>query len=407
VSAYSRNERLIAQFLEQFPLLRSFLKYLYQRIVYIKNYKTFKIKIKDGWQLYDPFPEIKGHTFFGYYDKSPFCKNGNLLTHAVNNEICSIYVRIKEGELLYISKTDSWNWQQGAMATWINDDCVGFNKIEDEKLAFFIYSIEKRSITFKHNDPLQCYSLKKNIYASISYDKLNFLRPEYGYQKLKKTRFNKNYGIKIYNIFSNQCIHSISLDEVISFLGVNDNLDNSKLNHCQFSPNGKLILFMFRTFRKDGKYSFLLIWDYKNNKLIKLIDDRVVSHYSWINDNEIIVWGRINNQTGYHTISINKKSAQLYFKDELLLGDGHPTYCGKGEKMITDTYPDKSRFSSLFLLNLASNEEHKLAQLKQPWKFVAHNRVDLHPRFSPDCNMISIESGHSGFRRQYIISEDI
>ena len=88
MSAYSKNERLIAKLLEQFPLIRGLLKYLYQRLVYLMNYTSNKVKINSGWVLEDPFQKIKGHTFFGYYDKSSFNGRGDLLTHAVNNNTC-------------------------------------------------------------------------------------------------------------------------------------------------------------------------------------------------------------------------------------------------------------------------------------------------------------------------------
>ena len=365
MSAYSSHERLIAKFLEQFPVLRIAVKYIYQRFAYLKNYSSTKMKIEEGWLIEDSFSEIKGHTFFGYYDKSSFSKSGHLLTHVVTNNTCSIYIKTASGEMVKVAETEAWNWQQGAMATWLNDECIGFNDIVDEQTVFCIYSLKQRRIMHTHNDPLQSYSSIKNIYASISYEKLNSLRPEYGYEKLTNKDCDNNEGIKILKAFSGKCIHDIKLDEIISFLGLSDKVENSKLNHCQFSPSGNLVLFMYRTFRNNGKYSYLLAWDYENNKLIKLMDDRIVSHYSWIDDNKIIVWGRVDQKTGYHTMNvIDEKSNLLKFKNPLLLGDGHPSVCNKNKIILTDTYPDKARVSTLFLLSTATGEEKKIAQLK-------------------------------------------
>jgi hypothetical protein len=403
VSAYSRNERLIAKFLEQFPLLRAIAKYFYQRIVYLQNYSSIKIKIKDGWVLEDPFQDIKGETFFGYYDKSSFNLNGDLLTHAVIDGSCYIYVKLASGELLKIAKTKAWNWQQGSMATWLDNDFIGFNDIFNGLVTFCIFSIKKGCVIKKHSNALQSYSLTNRIYASISYEKLNLLRPEYGYCKLVNNDFDINYGIKISDIETGESIYRINLDKVIKLIGENDNKTKVKINHCLFSPNGESLLFMYRAFRKDGKYSYLLLWDYKKDLLTKLMGDRIVSHYSWINDKKIVVWGRIENQTGYHFLNLNKKTVFNNFKHPLLLGDGHPSYCIKGNTILTDTYPDKSRVSSLFLIN--NDIESQVLQLKQPWKYKNSRRIDLHPRFNQKCELITLESGHSGNRRQYVLKK--
>ena len=138
---------------------------------------------------------------------------------------------------------------------------------------------------------------------------------------------------------------------------------------------------MYRAFRKDGKHSYLLSWDYQKNKLSLLLREKVVSHYSWIDNETIIVWGKMHNRSGYHVLHLNAESYPLELKNPLLLGDGHPSYSHSSKKIVTDTYPNKQRMSTLFLLDAKSMEEEQIAQFKQPWKFNGSRRVDLHPRF--------------------------
>ena len=84
MSSYTKKERLVAQFLEKFPALKIFIKYLYQRLVYLKNFKLDRVFVNDSWELKDPFLGVNGHTFFGYYDKPSLNINGDLLTHVVS-----------------------------------------------------------------------------------------------------------------------------------------------------------------------------------------------------------------------------------------------------------------------------------------------------------------------------------
>jgi hypothetical protein len=403
MSDYNKMERFLAQLLEAFPIIRQFAKFFYQRLMYVLNYSSSNLILSHGYTLIDPFKEINGETFFGYYDKPSINMQGDIVTHQVDKGSCVIFVKLLDGELIQISGTDAWNWQQGAMATWLTDKHIAYNDVVDDMVVCCVYSLDQKRIINKHKYAMQCYSSVNNLYASIDYKKLNSLRPEYGYEKLTVNEYNKDEGITIVDVYSGKSSFNLTLSEIIIFLQLNDTIVKSKVNHCQFSPDGKLILFMYRSYRSDGKYSYLLVWDYSHGILIKLMDKRVVSHYSWIDNNEILVWGRGEVETGYHVVNLNGECNFFKVKDPLLLGDGHPSVCSKTKNILTDTYPNKSRMSTLFLLD-GENEE-KVIQLKQPWKFNGPSRVDLHPRFNRDADLITLESGHSGYRRQYILKK--
>jgi len=46
----------------------------------------------------------------------------------------------------------------------------------------------------------------------------------------------------------------------------------------------------------------------------------------------------------------------------------------------------------------------ELGRFFAPWRFDGENRCDLHPRWSPDGNCVSIDSSHEGVRMSYIIN---
>ena len=53
------------------------------------------------------------------------------------------------------------------------------------------------------------------------------------------------------------------------------------------------------------------------------------------------------------------------------------------------------------LIPLAKLETH--LNRKQVFKHARYFRIDLHPRFSPDGRMVSIDSSHEGFGRQIYV----
>ena len=403
MSAYSKRERKLATYLENFSRIKALIKFFYQRLVFIFNLPRKEIEIADDYVLEDLFPELEGETFFGYYDKPSINIKGGMLTHCVSKGICSIYYKTSNGVLTKVADTNAWNWQQGAMLTWLNSKQIAYNDISEGMAICCIYSIDLKRIIKRNQYPIQCYSASKGLYASIDYHKLNLLRPEYGYKRLTVKNFGKDEAIKVCQIYSGSVQFQLYLNEIIKFLEIKDLPKNVKVNHCQFSPDGNLILFIFRVFRHNGSHRFLLSWDYKSGSLQKIFSRRLVSHYSWISNKEIIAWGKGTEGTGYHIADIYGNSKYLKLKNLLLLGDGHPSFSVKDQTILTDTYPNKSRMSSLFLIE--EKNEKQLLRVKQPWKFNGSNRVDLHPRYSADKKLITIDSGHNGLRRQYVVKK--
>lgn len=85
------------------------------------------------------------------------------------------------------------------------------------------------------------------------------------------------------------------------------------------------------------------------------------------------------------------------------IGDGHPSFSPDGKWIITDTYPDRARLQHLLLYNIEDKKLVVLGSFFSPLKFSRPNRVDLHPRWSPDGKFISIDASFERIRRNYIL----
>jgi Tol biopolymer transport system component len=135
------------------------------------------------------------------------------------------------------------------------------------------------------------------------------------------------------------------------------------------------------------------------------MDDRIVSHYHWKDEKFLLVWGRLNNKGDQYYLVNVENSKIITMKNEVLnkYGDGHCSFSPDKRWVITDTYPDRSRNQRLLLFDTINNKCTVLGKFFSPWKFIGINRCDLHPRWSPDGKLISIDSAHSGCRKTYFL----
>ena len=84
-------------------------------------------------------------------------------------------------------------------------------------------------------------------------------------------------------------------------------------------------------------------------------------------------------------------------------GDGHSSFSPNRRWILTDTYPDKSRKQHLLLYEVTTEKLIELGSFFSPLKFSNALRCDLHPRWSPDGQAISIDSTYQGQRMTYIL----
>ncbi len=424
-------ERRIGRFLSSMPKAHRFFKRVYQTLNYLAfRKKGFLYKIHPRSSLCSIQSLLntsnnnnynnKAALFFGYYDKSPWCKDLSLfLFHSClmknrgDLELRIIDLVSRKNRSFGLTKT--WNYQQGAMLQWLNwfdFKVVAYNSlIKDSIGSLFVklnkdFSIEKIA---ESNWPIQSIHPSEEKFISLNYSRLALFRPEYGYKILtKKTRFFENDekdGLWQIN-WPNDIDWFLSLD-FLKKINPQANMlcAHHKVNHAIYSPNGKRVIFMHRWLAKKGKFSRLYSVDSDGSNLNLLLDNEMVSHYSWRNDEEIIVWARTFDGTDNYLLlnTISGKIEILGAGIFDVFGDGHPSFSKCGRFILTDTYPDRQRIRKLLLFDLETKKVALLGEFLEPLGFDNQLRCDLHPRFSPDDSMISFDSAFSGSRETYIM----
>lgn len=420
MASYSKAERLVAKLLEATPWLRDMVRWSYKRLIYLLHRRPgFSYSIPDKSNLKSPYQilgikEVEDEDlFFGYYDKSPWNKSMSKMVFHSSADSDQIQIKLFDLEnktVEVIGQSETWNYQQGSMTQWVNDETIIFNVLlDDNKLGSRLYNIsEDKTIDYKM--PIQCVHPNGKSAISLNYCRLMWLRPDYGYaQAFSNFERNMDYkedGLWQINLENGQFSLLISIEELILYRTTPEMAkSNHKFNHVMYSPNGDNLIFMHRWLGTLGKWSRLYLYNLKSKTFKLLMDDKMISHYSWRCNVEVIVWGRHQNNDGYYIVNTENgkiESVSEGYYDQY--GDGHPTFNPKNKnEYVTDTYPDKSRVRHLLVNACDSNHQSKLGQFFSSWKFEDEERCDLHPRWSPDGNFISIDSAHTGRRKSYIL----
>ena len=169
------------------------------------------------------------------------------------------------------------------------------------------------------------------------------------------------------------------------------------------SPSGKSFMFLHRWISKGQKYDALIVANIDGTNIKCLADDDMVSHCYWINDNEIISYMRDQkNGNRYYIININTNDRKIVGKGIIdNFGDGHPIVFK--DKLIFDTYPNRSRLKELYLYNFKEETLIKIGEFYESLKYNEETRCDLHPKFNYTGDLVFIDSVHQGNRSLYQI----
>jgi len=414
MNKYNRNEKYLAVLLSNNPLIKNIIKKVYQHINFLLYKKKYRLKSKFKISEVD---NSNLSSFFGYYDKSPenfsgtkviyYRSNVNTINKPSEKDSIQIILKcLKTNTTKVIDKTFAYNWQQGAKMMWITDAKFIYNVFSKQINSYHskIYDINNK--TFKSLD-IPVYECFKDVSIySLNFSRLMDIRPDYGYRNFTPIIDYDNYqndGIFKLNINNNSYSLIISLKQLIDLKPLS-NMNNAKhlVNHIMVSPNGENLMFMHRWISKSGKrFDRLILTDSEGANFRILTDNEMVSHCCWNGNDSIVGYFRHNDEDGFYQISTLNYTIESFAKELIGFGDGHPTILSN--KMIFDTYPDRSRMKQLYIYDLSQKKLQFLAEFYESFQFYNETRCDLHPRFNCDQSSIYVDSVHQDIRKLYKI----
>ena len=403
-----------------------------------------------------------GNYFFGYYDKSPLNANNTLLLACKTNfihravecdDVLDIgYFNYKDSsEFIKIASTRAWNWQQGCMLQWFADGSdyrIIYNDIVNNKFVTIIFNIKTLEQKIL---PMSYYTMSSHgdFVLCIDNERHSFYRPNYSYRGVdnlsKKHPFLENDGIWFIDVKTKKTKQIVSLKQMAGIKPLS-NMQGAVhyLEHLMISPNNERFIFLHRWKVLDGGvYSRLYTADVDGSNVYLLLDSGRVSHICWKNDREIVGWAGLSNPinslrkykqivkffinplmplykkiSGGDSIAGNSKLSSLVAGDSYitfidktdvklrlsqidLKMDGHPSFSkGNGNLLLTDTYPIESNNNKqeLILFDLGSKSIISKTYFNHAKYSRSPMRCDLHPKWSHNGKMISIDTIDKGHR---------
>lgn len=407
----NKLEKIVYNLVKENPKLKLKLRNIYQSIFDLipdkKNFFIKSIKYKEGY-------------FFGFHDVSPFSYDEKyILSNKLNIELrmpnnedaLTVGYWDKNFEnYIELSDTYAWNYHKGCRLQWCGEkshNCI-FNNVENNKLIANIISIDTNEIK-KIDYAIDTVSPNGMFATSFSYERLNRYMPGYGYNYSDEACFEENTsnktGLFLIDIKNNTRKLIVSLEQ-LSKIEYEDTMKNAHhyVTHTEFSPDGERIAFLHRWTYEDPnkRYTRLVTCKLDGSDIYVSNTTGMVSHYDWNEEYGILAYCRVNNIDG-HYIFPTYKMDKSYRVAEKLNSDGHQSYIPNSKYFITDTYPDKYRYSKLYLCNIESKDTKLIVDVKSYKKFQSPNvykhwACDLHPRVSPLGNYVCFDSVYPGKR---------
>jgi len=341
------------------------------------------------------------HTFFGYYDKSPFNdENSKLLAITTNHDdiiskpeeaIIGYFDLEKNSNFLEIDKTTTWCWQQGCRLMWFGKDSVIYNKVVNDNYGSVVYDIKNKKQIKQFDFAIYDKTSDNKWALSLNFSRLQYFRPGYGYcnflKEEEKTQVLKSDGIYLCSLENNSKELIISLPQIIAIKNDDRMIESEHyINHLKFSPDDKTFLFYHIWNRGNRRYTRAILANIEG-EIIRVIDNKTfMSHYTFKNTNELLIFTK-TKKNGYHLYNLERDS--YYIINSKLQEDGHQTFIND-EEILSDSSPNKfTRNQKIIIFD--KSDLKILAKLYSPIKYVGEYRCDLHPRVSSDKQLISID----------------
>jgi len=356
------------------------------------------------------------HTFFWYYDKTPFdLKDKNILCIAVDNfksKICYILLyNLEDKRFKELGTSFTWNTQMWCRLFWFNKEknLIIYNDYDNGKYISIIKNVNTNFIEKKIDLPVYDISINKDKLFSLDFSRLNTFRKWYGYgiieDKTKNEKIPKNNGIWMHNINTWERKLILSLEEIVKV-----NYDSTMkdayhyINHISCNKYDNDSFIFFHLWQKSWKrYSRAIFYNLKNNSFKVINKGKMVSHYDWESQNKILIYSEENGVNGFHLYDISNWTFKVVWQD-VLFEDWHPTYFLGKNKILLDTYPDKDNLQSLYIYNSLNNSINNIVKILHKPYLLEEYRTDLHPRLSNNYKKVCIDTNIDWKRKILLIN---
>ncbi len=379
--------------------------------------------------FWNPLTPAEGIYTFGYYDRHPWSTDNRWhlalkIPHQERlptpEERAQIGI-VETGTQTFtpLTETRTWCHQQGAMTLWLPRQSRQFlynDWNEDtQSVTAHLYDLDEG---LRRRYPMPVYNISPDGRYAVS---LNFSRiPRRGYSyamtPLPEGHLEPDWdndGLFLMDLETAETTLLISYRQLKAIHLTPWELDRQYLwlNHAIFNIDGSrlMVLFRHRPERDRGRWSTNLITCDLQGKDIRypinnLLWRGAITHQIWGRyPDEILVdanwtmWERPE----YVVIRETQTPPQAQRISAGCGKPGHLNFSPDGQWMLADTYPHDG-IQTLCLVRVSDGECRIAGQFRHDVPGVGGDwRCDLHPRWSPDGSLISVDTIHRGNRAIY------
>lgn len=361
------------------------------------------------------------HTFFGYYDVTPFSSNNSLLlaiaAPPVNRtprpeEPARVgYFHLGEPESFEeIGQTSAWCWQMGCRLQWLpggGERWVIYNTLLDGAFGAVVQDVNGRQVLERYDRPVYSIDPSGRWALSLNFARLQRLRPGYGYVDLpdetRGRRTPSGDGLWLIDLHDGKADLLFSLQELADLAPETSMASGEHyINHLSFNPTGDRLMFFHLWTQGRSWRNRMITCDLQGCDLHIYEAEGILSHYTWLGPRALLVTAHHHpEQSGYYVYD-DETGERVRFAPGLLTRDGHPSVVPGSRWLLTDTYADRYGEQGL-LLYAEPQGVIELGRFGSPARFWGETRCDLHPRYDSAGRRVAFDSAHTGRRGLYVM----
>ncbi len=379
------------------------------------------------------FPKVTGpiqltdapgeHFFASYYGINSFSKSQKYATVLqttvryelpTENDAATLgLVDLDTKEFIPVSQTRAWNFQEGCMAHWLGtspDSLIIFNDYRDGKFVSVILNVHTQKEIRVIDRPVSAVSPNGKEAVGMNFSRLRATRTDYGYggggqDAQTNVQFPDNDGIFHIDLETGESKLLISIKDVQELVPELKEESIEYFAHVVYSRDGSKLSWLARGFPEWNTTTLTVNRD--GTGLARAFPDNWGgSHYDWLNGDELMVTASYEGKQYAHVLFTVGQKNYKRLGNGLLDYDGHGTFSPDGKWMITDSYPSGgTREQRLYLMDMKSEAVLPLGRYYHPEEYRGEkgwSRCDLHPRWSPNGDILGINSVFNGTRQVYI-----
>lgn len=367
-------------------------------------------------------PDDGYHYFFGYYDLPATDKDGKHLCHRVPfmdrmqkaDDVCELGY-LKDGVFTAFAKTTAWNFQQGALLQFhqAKPDTVFYNSVEEGNFCTVELSLKtgEKKLTDR---PAAAISDDGKWGLGINFGRVYDFRPGYGYAGLVDPYADEcapsEDGVFLIDMETGKSRLLASYPDIQRIAGFECE-KKILVNHINFSHDSNRYAMLVRDFPTPDKrlWTTSLVFGDREGNIKTVLKNTMVSHYRWINDRELVFFGRLEDRLSMYLIDMLtgewRELHTPYFCQEGL-ADIHCNLVPDGKYIIGDGYPVNG-YRYLIAYNRATGTSKTLFGSRSIATDDWDARCDLHARFSADGEWITYDTTENGKRQIAAIPKSV